>query len=244
MPCVDIYPVSQMERSCFRPQAEPAPAMLSEVFAETPMDGGVAGFVLAQLVPGGKPVLWVQDRMSRREAGRPCLAGMQPGVDMLKVDVPNARDSLWTAEQGLGWAGLRSAVCLRRFGAIPPLRISRRPNAWRCARRPAVSLAGSCVGSRNPISAPRASAGASVHSPRTGMHSTFAHRACRAGGWNCSGRVCGRPASGLPAMTRPINTWCWTATGPLRKQAPRRTSPAWSERSLGTAPRRFFRCCA
>ena len=91
MPCLDIYPASQMERPSFRLQAEPAPAMLSEVFAETPMDGAVTGFVLAQLGPGGKPVLWVQDRMSRREAGRPCLAGIRPGVDVLKVDTPNAR---------------------------------------------------------------------------------------------------------------------------------------------------------
>ena len=71
MPCVDFYPASHMERPCLHPQAEPAPAMLSEVFAGTPMDGAVTGFVLAQLGPGGKPVLWVQDRMSRLEAGRP-----------------------------------------------------------------------------------------------------------------------------------------------------------------------------
>ena len=101
MPCLDIYPASHLERPCLRPQAEPAPAMLSEVFAETAMDGAVTGFVLAQLGPGSKPVLWVQDRMSRREAGRPCLAGIRPGVDVLKVDAPNARWALWTAEQGL-----------------------------------------------------------------------------------------------------------------------------------------------
>ena len=110
MPCVDFYPASHMERPCLHPQAEPAPAMLSEVFAETPMDGAVTGFVLAQLGPGGKPVLWVQDRMSRLEAGRPCLAGMRPGVAVLKVDAPSARDSLWTAEQGLGWASLGGVI--------------------------------------------------------------------------------------------------------------------------------------
>ena len=118
MPCVDIYPVSQMERSCFRRQAEPAPAMFSEVFAETPMDGAVTGFVLAQLGPGGKPVLWVQDRMSRREAGRPCLAGIRPGVDVLKVDAPNARETLWTAEQGLGCPSL-GAVIVEIWGEPP-----------------------------------------------------------------------------------------------------------------------------
>ena len=110
MPCVDIYPASHMERPCLRRQAEPALAMLSEVFAETPMDGAATGLVLAQLGPGGKPVLWVQDRMSRREAGRPCLAGMRPGVDVLKVDAPNARGALWTAEQGLGCPSLGGVI--------------------------------------------------------------------------------------------------------------------------------------
>ena len=174
--------------------------------------------------------------------GWPCLAGIRPGVDVLKVDAPSARGSLWTAEQGLDCPSF-SAVIVEIWGDPPAVDFTR-ANAWRCARRPTVSPAGSCAGSRNPISAPRASAGGSVRFPRTGMLSTFAHRACRAGGWNCSGRVCGRLAPGPPAMTRPINSWCWTATGPLTKQAPRRTSPARSERSRGPAPRRFFRCPA
>ena len=55
---------------------------LSEVFVETAMDGATTGFVLAQLGPGGKPMLWVQDQMSRREAGRPCLEGIRPAVDL------------------------------------------------------------------------------------------------------------------------------------------------------------------
>ena len=118
MSCLDIYPASHMERPSFRLQTEPAPAMLSEVFAETPMDGAVTGFVLAQLGPGCKPVLWVQDRMSRREAGWPCLAGIRPGVDVLKVDVPSARGSLWTAEQGLDCPSF-SAVIVEIWGDPP-----------------------------------------------------------------------------------------------------------------------------
>ena len=102
MSCLDIYPASHMERPSFRLQAEPAPAMLSEVFAETPMDGAVTGFVLAQLGPGCKPVLWVQDRMSRREAGWPCLAGIRPGVDVLKVDVPSAPGLTLDGRTGAG----------------------------------------------------------------------------------------------------------------------------------------------
>ena len=243
MSCLDIYPASHMERPSFRLQAEPAPAMLSEVFAETPMDGAVTGFVLAQLGPGCKPVLWVQDRMSRREAGWPCLAGIRPGVDVLKVDVPSARDSLWTAEQGLDCPSF-SAVIVEIWGDPPAVEFHGEQTLGAALGGPRCPLLASCADSRNPISALHASVGVSVRSPRTGMLSTFAHRACRAGGWNCSGRVCGRLAPGPPAMTRPINSWCWTATGPRRKQPPRRTSPARSERSRGTAPRRFFRCPA
>ena len=110
MPCVDVYPTSHVETPRLRPRAEPVPAMLSEVFAGAPMDGAATGFVLAQLGPGGKPVLWVQDRMSRREAGRPCLAGMRPGVDVLRVDVPSARDALWAAEQGLDCPSLGGVI--------------------------------------------------------------------------------------------------------------------------------------
>ena len=116
--CLDIYPASHMERPRFRLRAKPAPAMLSEVFAETPMDGAVTGFVLAQLGPGGKPVLWVQDRMSRREAGGPCLAGIRPGIDLLKVAAPNARDALWTAEQGLACSSL--GVVIAEIWGDPP----------------------------------------------------------------------------------------------------------------------------
>ncbi len=110
MPCVDVYPTSHVETPRLRPRAEPVPAMLSEVFAGAPMDGAATGFVLAQLGPGGKPVLWVQDRMSRREAGRPCLAGMRPGVDVLRVDVPSTRDALWAAEQGLDCPSLGGVI--------------------------------------------------------------------------------------------------------------------------------------
>ena len=47
MPRVDISPLSHKERPRLRPQVDPVPAMLSEVFAETPMDGAATGFVLA-----------------------------------------------------------------------------------------------------------------------------------------------------------------------------------------------------
>ena len=110
MPYVDACPASHPQRPRLGRQAEPAPAMLSEVFSDTPMDGAATGFMLAQLGQGGKPLLWVQDRMSRREAGQPCLAGMPPGADVLRVDAPSARDVLWAAEQGLGCPSLGGVI--------------------------------------------------------------------------------------------------------------------------------------
>ena len=36
--------------------------------------------------------------------------GHTPGVDVLKVDAPNARETLWTAEQGLGCPSLGGVI--------------------------------------------------------------------------------------------------------------------------------------
>lgn len=93
------------ERNSERP-----PGTLAEVFAVTAADGGPTGFVLAQLTAVRGPVLWVQDRLSRREAGRPCLAGLPPGLDVLYLSVSRAVDVLWALEQGLGAEGLGGAL--------------------------------------------------------------------------------------------------------------------------------------
>ncbi|SHI41557.1 ImuA family protein [Wenxinia saemankumensis] len=82
---------------------------LSEVFSDSAADGAATGFVLAQLPLDG-PVLWVQDRLSRREAGMPCMAGLPEGFDPIYVTVPRPVDVLWALEQGLGAAGLVGAI--------------------------------------------------------------------------------------------------------------------------------------
>ena len=52
----------------------PAPngggAVLRDVLTDAPFDAAVTGFVLACLPDTAAPVLWVSDRMSRRENGR------------------------------------------------------------------------------------------------------------------------------------------------------------------------------
>ncbi len=95
----------------------PETPTLSEVFAQTAMDGAGPAFVLAALaVPtqsGARgPVLWVQDRMSLRESGRPYLAGLSAAAmpDMLHLTVGRAGDVLWAMEQGLGCPALSAVV--------------------------------------------------------------------------------------------------------------------------------------
>ncbi len=83
---------------------------LSEVFAETAIDGAVTGFVCAQLTDVTQPVLWVQDRLSRRETGRPFLAGLPGPLRIIHVDVSKAVDVLWAMEEGLRCTGLSAVL--------------------------------------------------------------------------------------------------------------------------------------
>ncbi len=85
------------------------PATLSEVFAEGAADGAATGFVLAHLKPGSS-VLWVQDRLSRREGGRPYVAGFGVALNLLYLEASKARDVLWAVEQGLGCGALSAVV--------------------------------------------------------------------------------------------------------------------------------------
>lgn len=96
---------------------------LSELFAETGVDGAVTGFACAQLAglaASGKPVLWVQDRVSLRESGRPCLAGLPAGLRIVHVQVNRAVDVLWTMEEGLHCSGI-AAVLGEVWGDPPAL---------------------------------------------------------------------------------------------------------------------------
>lgn len=85
---------------------------LTEVFAAGG-DAGAIGFTLAQL-PAGKPLLWVQDRLSGLETGRPHGAGLKRfGVDpdrLVLVCARDAGDVLWTMEEGLKCASLGGVI--------------------------------------------------------------------------------------------------------------------------------------
>lgn len=83
---------------------------LSDLFPETACDAGAVGFLLATLPRGQGPVLWVQDRVSAREAGVPYLTEVQSGVPLLRVQVGRAADVLQAMEDGLGCGALAAVV--------------------------------------------------------------------------------------------------------------------------------------
>jgi protein ImuA len=83
---------------------------LSEVFAENPADAAAAGFALAQIGRTARPVLWVQDKMSRNESGRPYLPGLSGTPLLLRVDVNRPSDVLTAMEDGLRCKGLGAVI--------------------------------------------------------------------------------------------------------------------------------------
>lgn len=93
--------------------SDPADALgptLSEVFPVKATDGAGPGFVAAHLDPSDGPVLWIQDRHSLREAGRPYLAGFARPPEVLFLTVSRPIDVLWAMEQGLGCTALGAVV--------------------------------------------------------------------------------------------------------------------------------------
>lgn len=81
---------------------------LSELFADSPRDGGWAGFLLPQL-PAAGPLLWVQERMAILEAGRVHPPGLS-GHALIHVEARDSREALWAMEEGLRCAGLGAVI--------------------------------------------------------------------------------------------------------------------------------------
>lgn len=96
----------------FSPPSEPAPrdtCTLSEVFPASETDAAGVGFVLTRLPGGSAPVLWVQDRLSRQQAGQPYLPGLA-GRPLVRVDVNRPVDVLWALEEGLRCTSLAAVI--------------------------------------------------------------------------------------------------------------------------------------
>ena len=83
---------------------------LSEVFPASVVDAGAVGFALSCIPRNAAPVLWVQDRLSGKEAGRPYLPGLGGRWPILRVDVTRAADVLLAMEDGLRCKGLAAVI--------------------------------------------------------------------------------------------------------------------------------------
>ena len=83
---------------------------LSEAFPETVTDAAALGFVLTRLPRTTAPILWVQDRLSRKETGRPYLVGIGMNRPIIMVDLSNATDVLWAMEDGLRCRALGAVI--------------------------------------------------------------------------------------------------------------------------------------
>jgi len=86
------------------------PHTLSEAFPNTPTDASAVGFALSRLPRSSAPILWVQDRLSRKEAGRPALAGLPADRPVIMVDLSRASDVLWAMEDGLRCRALACVI--------------------------------------------------------------------------------------------------------------------------------------
>ncbi|WP_342070242.1 ImuA family protein [Yoonia algicola] len=91
-------------------RAAPMAHTLSEAFPSHPADASTVGFVLSRLPRGMAPILWVQDRLSRKEAGRPALAAMRADRPVIMVDLSRAADVLWAMEDGLRCRSLGAVI--------------------------------------------------------------------------------------------------------------------------------------
>ena len=119
MQCAPIPPTSSTKRLRDRgisgaisraAQPDRAQATLAEIFPETAVDAAAVGFALAHLRPNHGPILWLQDRQSRQETGRPYLAGMGAAFDLLYLDLNRPADVLWAMEEGLRCPSLGGVI--------------------------------------------------------------------------------------------------------------------------------------
>lgn len=82
---------------------------LSEIFATSAADAACAAFGLARLPRGAAPLFWVQDRISRQEAGLPYLPGLA-GREVIRADLNQPVDVLRAMEEGLRCSCLAAVI--------------------------------------------------------------------------------------------------------------------------------------
>lgn len=84
---------------------------LSEVFPAHGAEAAAAGFVLSQISMRAGPLLWIQDRLARRETGRPFLAGQASGrKPLMLMQLSRPIDVMAAVEEGLRCKALAAVV--------------------------------------------------------------------------------------------------------------------------------------
>lgn len=83
---------------------------LAEVFSKVAWDGAATAFVTGRIGACDKPILWVQDRLSRLEAGRLYLKGLPHALQVILVELSKPQDVLRAMEEGLGCTALGGVV--------------------------------------------------------------------------------------------------------------------------------------
>ncbi|WVX51632.1 hypothetical protein ROLI_047340 (plasmid) [Roseobacter fucihabitans] len=82
----------------------------SEIFPDATKDAAAIGYVLSRLTRSSAPILWVQDRLSRKETGQPYLASIGIIRPIITVDLSRAADVLWALEDGLRCRALAAVI--------------------------------------------------------------------------------------------------------------------------------------
>jgi protein ImuA len=93
--------------------------MLSEIFPMTAAEGSVSGFVLSSAPKTSTPILWIQDSVSQKEAGRPYLPGLFAKRSLIHLTLPRADHVLWAMEEGLRCTAL--ALVIGEIWGDPPV---------------------------------------------------------------------------------------------------------------------------
>lgn len=106
--CMSVISLNRPKSAARWTPGADLPATLSEVFAQSPADGGAVGFVLSQLSRSSLPIFWVQDRLSAKEAGVPYLPGIIRPFVMVHLSRPD--EVLVAMEEGLRSGGLAAVV--------------------------------------------------------------------------------------------------------------------------------------
>lgn len=103
-----VGPVGQVIGARWPLPGADGPPTLAELFADSPRDGGWAGFLLAQ-IDITRPLLWVQERMAILEGGRIYPPGFAFS-DLIHVEARDSRAVLWAMEEGLRCAAIGAVI--------------------------------------------------------------------------------------------------------------------------------------